>query len=78
MGLAPAQTRSLKESSSSYNVAPERPYVMASKEEIKRKIANLMWISDTKVRMQMQTDVAAESGTDDSYARIPVIPLPVL
>ena len=41
---------------------------MASKEEVERCIANMMWIADPEVRAQMRTEVAAESGIDESYA----------
>ena len=30
-------------------------------------IANMLWIADTEVRAQMQKEVAAESGIDESY-----------
>ena len=39
-----------------------------SEEEIERITANLMRIADTEVRAQRQTEVAAESGVDKSYA----------
>ena len=39
-----------------------------SEEEIERITANLMRIADTEVRAQRQTEVAAESGVDESYA----------
>ena len=53
--------------SSSDDIASARPYVMSSKEEIECSIPNLMLIADTKVRAQMQTEVAAESGIGESY-----------
>ena len=39
------------------SAASARPYKLASKEEIEHNIANIMWIADTKVRAQMQTEV---------------------
>ena len=41
---------------------------MWSKEEIEHHIANNTWVADTEVRSQMQREVAAESGMDESYA----------
>ena len=35
---------------------------------IERITASMMWINDTKVRAQMQTEVATESGVDESFA----------
>ena len=50
------------------SAAPARPYVMQSKEDIERHIANMLWLADIEVRAQMQKEVAAESGIDESYA----------
>ena len=41
------------------DIAPARPLVVSSEEAIERMTAN---------RAQMQTEVAAESGVDESYA----------
>ena len=57
-----------KSGDDSESAAPARPYVMQSKEDIERHIANMLWIAYTEVRAQMQKEVAAESGIDESYA----------
>ena len=55
---------------SSSHIAPELWLAVLSEEAIGRITANMtvMWMPDPKVRAQMQTKVAAESGVDGSYA----------
>ena len=57
-----------KSGDDSESAAPARPYVRQSKEDIERQLANMLWIAETEVRAQMQKEVAAESGIDESYA----------
>ena len=72
MMMASSATNDNKKKSSdgSESAAPARPYVRQSKdsEDIERQLANMLWIADTEVRAQMQKEVAAESGIDESYA----------
>ena len=57
-----------KSGDGSESAAPARPYVRQSKEDMERHVANMLWIGETEVRAQMQKEVAAESGIDESYA----------
>ena len=57
-----------KSGDGSESAAPARPYVRQSKEDMERHVANMLWIAETEVRAQMQKEVAAESGIDESYA----------
>ena len=57
-----------KSGDGSESAAPARPCVRQSKEDIERQLANMLWIAETEVRAQMQKEVAAESGIDESYA----------
>ena len=47
--------------SSEDSAASARPHKFAGEEEMEHNIANIIWIADTEVRAQMQTEVAAES-----------------
>ena len=67
MMMASSATNDNKKKSGD-GAAPARPYVKQSKEDMERQVANMLWIAETEVRAQMQKEVAAESGIDESYA----------
>ena len=67
MMMASSATNDNKKKSGD-GAAPAQPYVKQSKEDMERHIANMLWIGETEVRAQMQKEVAAESGIDESYA----------
>ena len=68
MMMASSATNDDNKKKSDDGAAPAPLYVKRSKEDIEREIANSMWIANTEVRAQMQKEVAAESGIDESYA----------
>ena len=68
MMMASSATNDDNKKKSDDGAAPAPLYVKRNKEDIEREIANSMWIANTEVRAQMQKEVAAESGIDESYA----------
>ena len=68
MMMASSATNVDNKKKSDDGAAPAPLYVKRSKEDREREIANSMWIANTEVRAQMQKEVAAESGIDESYA----------
>ena len=73
MMMASSATNDDNKKKSDVGAAPAPLYVKRSKEDIEREIANSMWIANTEVRAQMQKEVAAESGIDESYAAARVL-----
>ena len=68
MMMASSATNDDNKKKSDDGAAPAPLYVKQSKEDMERHIANIRWIAETEVRAQMQKEVAAESGIDESYA----------